>query len=404
MRALLVSGLMLLLFSGAVGVSAAGGTADAMAAGGAEDVTGEDLDPAVLAAVEAVNDDPENFGVPSLDDEGVLVIAYVGQNAGRAAVEERLTTAVKVRWEQVKYSWSELRRIRSEIFDLRLDGVFGVSSGTNRNRVVVKVGPSGSVSKVTEALKGYGEIVVVESSDDALSVAACNDRYDCTNWRGGIAIFRNDNNARCTWGFQASNNGYLQMVTAGHCHHDGGKHNHDGVTIGSNGVGKNALKPSTFEGIDAERTRVDGPYWPTNQNRLYATDTNKSWDMTSVRSNANFVLGMLVAKAGSTTNYTVGDLDDIEFEGFLTAENPGEMPHYPDCFEGGDIVNDCPEVLVAHSDTVIDKGDSGGPVFIGNVFLGIVSGGGGASLYFSRQQDVKNALGLDFWCTTPGCP
>jgi hypothetical protein len=267
----------------------------------------------------------------------------------------------------------------------------------------------GSVEKVSEALRGYGDTVRVEATHDVPVTLTCTDRYDCQPWRGGIAIFRNDTNKRCTWGFQASNNGYLIMVTAGHCHKDGGKHNHDGVTIGSNGVSKNAINPSTWEGVDVLRTRVTGPDYPTTQNILYA-DTIKNWAITSVRSNAAFYVGMLVGKAGSSTNYTGGELDDVSVNYPLIAGSPGGLPHYPDCWVGAQ--GTCPWVIGAHSDTYAGGGDSGGPVFIGNTLLGFVSAGGGSdppygsgnNLYFARQEDAKNALGLDFWCTTSGCP
>jgi hypothetical protein len=126
----------------------------------------EGVEAARIAVVEAINADRANFGVPYVDEDGVLVIPYVGENAGRAAVEEVLTPGLAVRWEKVEYSRSELGRIADEIKDMHLEGVFAISSGTSQNRVIVKVGPWGSADEVSRALAGYGAAVLVEVSSD----------------------------------------------------------------------------------------------------------------------------------------------------------------------------------------------------------------------------------------------
>jgi hypothetical protein len=117
----------------------------------------------VTGAMYANQDD---FGIPYLADDGALVVQYVDE-AARAALEEQVDPAVTVRWERVTYSRSELRRVAGEISDLRLEGVFGISAGTIENRVIVMVGPGGSLEEVAELLAArYGEIVRVEFSTD----------------------------------------------------------------------------------------------------------------------------------------------------------------------------------------------------------------------------------------------
>lgn len=126
-----------------------------------------DLEEARLWVIGAVNSDPVNFGGVYIDSDAVLVIQYVGANAGRAAVEQRLTPGVAVRWEKVEHNRSELTQIAGEIMDLHLAGVFAISSGTSRNLVIVTVGPSGSVSEVSRVLAAkYGDAVHVEFSAD----------------------------------------------------------------------------------------------------------------------------------------------------------------------------------------------------------------------------------------------
>jgi hypothetical protein len=125
-----------------------------------------DLEAARMRVVAAVNNDPANFGVPYLDG-GSLVVPYVNEEA-RAAVEAQVTPDLAVRWERVEYSQTELRRIASEISDLDLaaEGIFGISVGTSRNRVIVYVLPWGSVDEVRRAVAGYGDAVIVEISSE----------------------------------------------------------------------------------------------------------------------------------------------------------------------------------------------------------------------------------------------
>lgn len=125
----------------------------------------------LLRVIVAVNADPINFGGVYIQrggpSDGELVIQYVGSNAGRAAVEARITPGIAVRWEKVDYSRSELRRIAEAIKDLNLQGVFSISAGSIENRVVVKVGATGSVGEVSQLLASkFGEAVRVEFSTD----------------------------------------------------------------------------------------------------------------------------------------------------------------------------------------------------------------------------------------------
>lgn len=128
----------------------------------------DDVDPATaqLAVIEAVNADPVNFGGVYIAKDGVLVIQYVGTNAGRAAIEQVLTPAVSHRWERVDYSRSDLTRIATEVRGLNLEDVFAVSAGTSSNQVIVYVASEGSVSEVSRTLASYGGAVRVEFSSD----------------------------------------------------------------------------------------------------------------------------------------------------------------------------------------------------------------------------------------------
>lgn len=130
-----------------------------------------ELDAARQEALEAVNADPANFGGAYLDKDGVLVIQYVGTNAGRPSVEEKLKPGVPVRWERVDRNQTDLLRIAQEVKGRGLNGVFLIAIDTIRNRVTVSVGPSGSLAQVEEVLSGeYGAGVAVVFSSDIMVI------------------------------------------------------------------------------------------------------------------------------------------------------------------------------------------------------------------------------------------
>lgn len=121
-------------------------------------VPGVDHEAAQLSVIDAVNTDRMNFGGVYLDDAGALVIQYVGANAGRAAVEARLTPEVVVRWERVERNADTLYNMVTEIRQSKLAGVVWIAIDTIQNRVEVRVGPSGSAAEVRADLEArYGQ-------------------------------------------------------------------------------------------------------------------------------------------------------------------------------------------------------------------------------------------------------
>jgi hypothetical protein len=121
-----------------------------------------------FAVIATVNSDPENFGGIIAEDDGTLVVQYVGTNAGRAAVERVLTPAVTVRWVKVDRSAARLMTIVHEIFDRDLEGVLGIGLDTPRNQVEVRLwAGSPSIDDVSEQLTAdYGEAVRVVVTPD----------------------------------------------------------------------------------------------------------------------------------------------------------------------------------------------------------------------------------------------
>jgi hypothetical protein len=133
---------------------------------GAAGYTSAEIEAAMSGVTEAMYAKQDDFGIPYLADDGALVVQYIDE-AARAALEDVVDPAVTVRWELVTYSRTELRQIAEEISELHLDEVFGISAGTIENRVIVMVGPGGSVEEVSALLAPrYGDAVRVEFSSD----------------------------------------------------------------------------------------------------------------------------------------------------------------------------------------------------------------------------------------------
>jgi hypothetical protein len=125
--------------------------------------------PEFLAVVRAVHRDPDNFGEIYVDPTGIVVIQYVGDNAGRPAVEEEIPGDMEVVWRQVRHSRTELRRIQDEITERRLPGVYWTGSGNACNAVKVGVDEH-SIDEIGQLLAdNYGDAVYVVPSEPIIA-------------------------------------------------------------------------------------------------------------------------------------------------------------------------------------------------------------------------------------------
>ena len=342
-----------------------------------------------------------------------MVIEYVGANAGRAAVDSILDPRISVRWQQVDRSRAELDEIAASIKDSHLDGVVMIGIDTIHNQVEVTVSPSDKVGQVS-ALVGslYHDGIVVDATNDPLIALTCSNRNSCTPWRGGIKISNYDAYPGliddCTWGFQASRNGNLQMITAGHCGSVGNTIKHNGEAIGN--LNFNAINPSTFKGVDVARIRVTGADYPHVQNTLYATDSYKLWSLTSVSATRDFYVGQGVGKSG-VHGYASGSITDTHvYYQLIPADGDPPLLYYPNCTFYTRTT--CPWMSGVETNLPGMPGDSGGPVYstvnfsppMGVSLFGIISVGSDTSMAFAPADEDAIALDVDFWCTTAGCP
>ena len=115
-----------------------------------------------LAVIQAVNEDPDNFGGVLVTQDGSIVVFFVGSNAGRAEVESKVGPLLRVEWRHVERSYTDLMRILREISDRNIEGVFALSIDVATNQVSVRVTPPELVIRVSLALAPeYGDAVVV---------------------------------------------------------------------------------------------------------------------------------------------------------------------------------------------------------------------------------------------------
>lgn len=374
-----------------------------------------DLEQARLKVIQAVNEDPDHFGGVLVQDDGSLVVLYVGANDGRTAVEEHVSDGLSVLWRKVDHSYSELMRVLRETSDRNLDGVWALSIDAANNQVKVRVSPADRATEIAGTLTDVGTPITVVGTDNPPVIHACVDRFACTPWRGGIQV--NMSNSDCTWGYLASRNGNLQMITAGHCGAVGSVGYHNNALISSVGVGRNAINPATFEGIDVLRMKVspNGAGFPTTQNLIYAIDADKAHAMSIVRPYSQFASGQLVGLAGADPEtggfFYEGAIEDVFAEWRLRPGPGGTIPYYPNCTYNN-WTTTCPKVWGFTSTATGFPGTSGGPVvarinyppYITQTLVGFDSVGDGQTEWMSVADAVTTALDLDFWCTTPGCP
>ena len=243
----------------------------------------------------------------------------------------------------VKYSYASLTATKKA-----LDGVgfvkyssWGIDPSTDQ--VVVTVSdatPKAAASKLQAAAKRYGSQVRVEYSTSKPEEFVLD----------GDAI-QNDQ-ARCSAGFNVKQGGNLMVLTAGHCTNLGGTWSPMGGTV------TESNSPGGDEGLITNPSG-DGP-----------SQVN---DGTTISSVGSPTVGESVTKSGSTTGVTSGTISAVD---------------QPVNFDVGPI-----EHLVA-TDVHSDHGDSGGPAYDGSKALGTLTGGDTQTTFFYPAQIEFSDFGL----------
>lgn len=218
----------------------------------------------------------------------------------------------------------------------------------------------------------------------------CDDRRDCTYWRGGIMItdtirLVDGVGNWCTWGFIGRTNaGNLKMLSAAHCDHahgyttwyEGADYTSDGLTIG--------LADNYYDGgiYDSMRVNAAGqtgaPY-----NRIYFSELNKVYAINGVETWDQQANGDLVNMTGHVS---------------LTKANREILNNDFNWINGVTWFNG------VKVDGQMDNGDSGGPAYYLGKGDGLLSvKGSGFTAYVDLWQNAEH-LNFAYICSTDNCP
>ena len=126
---------------------------------------------------------------------GMLHVAIVGSNAStQAAVAVLVPPGQRVRWDQVRHSYGELREVmtalasRADAYAAQGTRITSLALDVARNSVVLST--SDPTTSLSEALTAeFGSVVQVVPGQYLQSVT-CVSRYSCTPWRGAYRSCR----------------------------------------------------------------------------------------------------------------------------------------------------------------------------------------------------------------------
>lgn len=397
-RASVVMSFMALLVS-AVQSLAVGGVATASDDSASVRVRERD---AGQALVEEVRSRSDRFGGIIYDD-GFVVMRLAG--APRLSFDPAANN-VRVRYEPAIYSFDELQRIADEVItiatttDPRASGFVSVGVEERSNKVVLEVA-SLDAPFLDEPLPSSDALVV--RVGELKVPLACNTRSDCLPLRGAVRLLRPipEGYLSCSLGALARRpNGWIALVTSGHCDFDVNKlwyHYHSqGGNQAAGGSLKNGLLGTDY--IDILSIYNTGltanPY-----NRLFYSSAIKSRVIGKTISNNQLVVGFPISKTGVASGTSDGEVTRLRhFQAYVDPyTNQGYFSY------------------VWTADFYATGGDSGGPVWwtltptndnsVVNL-AGFVAGGDPNAYFvtdFVSQADALYTLGLTKWCLTDAC-
>jgi hypothetical protein len=338
-----------------------------------------------------VKSHPADFGGIYFDSDGVLTISLArGGTEDRDAATKLIPSATVVRWLRVEHSISDLDLVRDMLVDripqFERDGgpVSSISIDAARNLVVLTL--DGDISGANEALRGeFGTQIDVRTGGPAVP-DLCTNRYACTPWRGGIAIdSASGGSGICSYGYNSRqyDGTALRMLTAGHCNSHTWYHGTGTIgTTSLNNLGTSNKALGDFQRVPTSFTGT--------KNLIYANDATMSRSILFTRNNSLQLQGDSVCKSGigsgSGGGYKCGTIlnDDLVLSGVVY---------------NGTVVY----VWGKLASYASGSGDSGGPVFINNIALGIHSGYlSGQGTVYSTVEYAEFALSVSI-CLSTSC-
>jgi streptogrisin D len=297
-----------------------------------------------VAAVAKVQNLASQLGDASggyfFDQNGHMVVNVLDSGAAQRVSDAGFTPRT------VKYNMASLVATKAA-----MDKVKGVPQtawglDTSHDQVVVTIlntATPATAKKVTAAANKFGDKVRIERRKGH------NELYI----RGGDAI-QNDQ-ARCSLGFNVTKGGQNYMLTAGHCTNLGGSWSGGDVHNGT-------VTESDCPGADSGLI--------TNPDGTAPGQVNTGQAITSA---ATPTVGQQITKSGSTTGVTSGSVNSVDQS---VNFDVGTLNH----MTGTNV----------HS----DHGDSGGTGFTGSAGQGTLSGGDTTTTYFYPLNRELSAYGV----------
>lgn len=273
-----------------------------------------------------------------LDKDGHAVV-----NVTNGADAQKVRTA-GLRTKQVRYGYASLSAVKTNL-DKQFSGTKNTSWGidTANDQVVVTISdatPAAGANRLASVVKSLGAQARVERTRGPLELFV----------RGGDAI-QNDQ-GRCSDGFNVKQGGKLMVLTAGHCTALGGTWSPMNGT-----VAKSDAAPADSGLIT--NPSGDGP-----------SEVNTGQKISSV---GDAKVGEKLKKTGSTTSTTDGSISAVD-----QSVN----------FDVG-VINH-----LFKTDVHSDHGDSGGPGYDGSAALGTLTGGDTSTTYFYPAKIEFDNYGL----------
>lgn len=321
----------------------------------------------------------------------------------RATALSRVPVGIAARVEIVERSAADLESTVEALIASRAEltssgvALLSVYTDTRNNVVVAEVaaGGSGPITAIAP------DVIVRDGAP--LEPVACNPAERCTYlpYRGGLQVLDSDVSFQCTSGFWAKKASLLYMVSGAHCwrfslnknvyRYSSSTHLGSWIDDSIPGPGMSCGPAICYANVEAAYFSPDGLLIPSVKNLIYKHATDRSFQITGLKTYANIAQGNAICKAGVTTNYTCGT---VTSKGHAVLGGSG-FPRY------GYLDVDIARAIWTSAAT--DDGDSGGPVFGGPIAYGFTSAkDGNGNLVASSISYALSDLGLTL-CVTSSC-
>ena len=276
------------------------------------------------------------------------------------------------RTDAATYSWDELAAaqegVDASLRPLFEDGLVRTSLNPRTNAVDIDVAADADaqqhrqVRKIADATETNAEVTISDEPTLGLENLSCaTETKICSKpLRGGVAISPNVfREYGCTGAFKAIGKqfGNRFLLTAGHC--EGTHFWTEGPVTEIHEIGKvegKVYPGGDWQAINATKSYWDVTPWPS---LVAFWDHGAEAQELAIQAEGSSYVGEYVCHSGLTTGGTCGYVTDMN----ATAQVSGGRLEYH---------------LTLAGSACAKEGDSGGPVFAGNVALGIVSAGAGA--------------------------